>query len=186
MWCSWMSTTGSAYTNTLRSSITKRSRRRTAASRQQPPCRPAQPSLTLHEPLRITGAALLATEPGRRLHLLGDVDAVVIAEPGELALVSLEHRDLDVDRLGDVDVLRRLEPDAHDRLHVVDRRDEPVMRPARLEQRERRVEAAVEDELRDLVVVRHVVTRVVGDDQVGPGGAHEVDDEPALIRVRRV
>ena len=48
------------------------------------------------------------------------------------------------------------------------------------------MEAAVEDELRDLVVVRHVVTRVVGDDQVGPGGAHEVDDEPALIRVRRV
>src|SRR6266567_762760 len=145
MWCSWMSTTGSACTNTFRSSAMERSRRRMPALRQQPPCRPAQPSLALDEPLGVRGAALLAAEPGRRPHLLDDIDAVVVAKPRELALVSLEHRDLDLDRLGDVDVLGRLEADAHDRLHPVDRRHPRVGRLAGLEQGQRGMEATVED-----------------------------------------
>jgi len=44
-----------------------------------------------------------------------------------------------------------------------------------------RVKAALEDELRDLVVVAHVVMRVLGDDHVGPGVTDEVDDETSLL-----
>ncbi len=52
-----------------------------------------------------------------------------------------------------------------------------------LEQRQRRVEAAVEDELRRLVVVGHVVAGGVRDDQIGAHVAHEIDDGRALVIV---
>ena len=53
----------------------------------------------------------------------------------------------------------------------------------RLEVREGRVEGALEDELRDLVVVAHVVVRSVRDDDVRPGLPHELDHEALLRRI---
>ena len=76
------------------------------------------------------------------------------------------------------------EPDAGQRVHVEQRRDDVVRRPAGLQQRQRRVEAALEDEPRHLVVVAHVVVRRVRDDQVRAVLADEVDDRRALLRGR--
>src|SRR5689334_7059443 len=95
----------------------------TILSRQEPRRRPAQPGEALRESLCVADAALEPAEARRRAHLLDDVDAVVVAQPRELALVRLEHRRLGVDRVRDVDVLRRVEADAHQGVHPVDRRD---------------------------------------------------------------
>ena len=55
-----------------------------------------------------------------------------------------------------------------------------------LVQGQRRVEAAVEDELRDLVVVTHVVALRVGQDQVRASVADEIDDRTLLRAVGSV
>ena len=54
--------------------------------------RAPQPREALDEAFRVAHAALLAAVPGRGLHLLHDVDAVVVPQPDELRLVGLEHR----------------------------------------------------------------------------------------------
>src|SRR5581483_3488007 len=152
-------------------------------SGEQPAGRSPQPGEAGPERLGVGGSALLAPETRRRAHLLDDVDAVVVAQPGELARMRLEHRHLRLERAADVDVLDRLEADPHDRVHVGDRRHQRVRRPLRLVQRKGCVEAALEHELRCLVVVAHVVVRVVRDDQVGTGVAYEVDHGMPLLGV---
>jgi hypothetical protein len=122
----------------------------------------------------------------RHAHELDDVDVVVLLQPAQLALVGLEHLHLRLDRLGHVDELGRGEAGAADRLHEVDGRDDRVVRARRLEQRKAGQEARVEHELRDLVVVGHVIAGRVRDDHVGPRLAHEVDDEPTLLGIGRV
>ena len=138
------------------------------------------------KPSAYCDAALQAAEACDRAHLLDDVDAVVVAQPGELALVRLEHRDLRLDRRGHVDVLGGVEAEPHHGVHEVDRRHRVVVGALGLEQRQRRVEAAVEDELRRLVVVGHVVAGGVRDDQIGAHLADEIDDGGALVVVARV
>ena len=76
-----------------------------------------------------------------------------------------------------------LEAESHHGVHEVDRGDLVVVGTLALEQRQRRVEAAVEDELRRLVVVGHVVAGGVRDDQVGAHVAHEIDHRGALVVV---
>src|SRR5947208_9407015 len=123
------------------------------SSGKEAPGRTPEPSLARRERLGVRDAALLAAEPGHDAHLLDDVDSVVGAKPAQLALVGLQHRDLRLDRVADVDELDGVEADAHHGVHVVDRCDDAVVRLAGVEERQRRMEARAEDELRDLVVI---------------------------------
>src|SRR5687768_9866975 len=68
--------------------------------RQKTPGGAAEPRKAGAKPLRVAHAALLAPVPRGGLHLVDDVDAVVVAEPRELALVGLEHGRLRLDHFG--------------------------------------------------------------------------------------
>ena len=104
----------------LPKSVTSCSSRSYGSSRRR---RAAQPGQALAEPLGVADAALLPAVARGRLHLLDDVDAVVVAQPDELlSCASSMAAFVSITSLTSTySVGHEAEPG--DRVHVVDRRD---------------------------------------------------------------
>src|ERR1039458_4339563 len=114
-------------------------------------------SETRGEAFRMGDAALEATECTCGLHLLDDVDTIVVAQPGELALVCFEHRCFRFDHVGDVDEFSWCEAEPREGFHEEDRRHLVVMWLPCLRERQCCMEAAIENDLGNLVRVGDVI-----------------------------
>ena len=107
----------------------------------------------------------------------------MLAHPDKLALVTLEHSDLDVDFVGDIHELGRDEIYSGKGVHVIYRHHFcRVMRLCRVI-RESCRKRCVKDKAGDRRVVGHIVIRVMGDYDIRVGVLYDLNDLIACLAV---
>ena len=146
--------------------------------RQQPLCGALQIDLTLAETFCIIRTALIASVAAAGANHIGKIDAVVISHPNDLRFMAFQHLQLLLDEIGHIHKFCGIKIDTGKGIHIVNGNHFGGTGYIRVIIGQGGGKAGIKNQAGNSRVVRHVIVRRVGDDEIG---LYSLDDIHDLI-----